>query len=448
MKRAVVFGAGKMACGLVGHVLARSGFEVQFVARRPDVVHAINRHHGYRLSIHGRAEAETIRGCSAIRLQDTEQVVEAVASADLVFTAVGIDNLAAVTPVIGAGLFRRCQQHGAKPLNVIACENLPGTGAYLAHQVLSSAAPEAALCIERLGGFSAAVTRRVMTGGLPRAGELHFSVDSELGLVIDQVGLKGSVPELDGAMLTTDFAAFVMRKFFTINCAQAVAAYLGYRHGCKYIHEAVAHPAVAPVVVAALKEATAALKAKYPAQATDIEADATETLERLACSDAPDAIHRVAREPRRKLSPRERLVGPARLAERHGLSNQALVKGIAAALAYDAADDPQSVSMQRTIAAESVETVITEDCGLLPHAPLAQAVRHEWRRLVMASAPQPLDAGVTSKAISGTRGLLQERLQAMVFDLSRHYEPNLVRQALARVAEQHCGAELALERVA
>ena len=66
----------------------------------------------------------------------------------------------------------------------------------------------------------------------------------------------------------------------------------------------------------------------------------------------------------------------------------------------------------------------------------------------MASAPQPLDAGVTSKAISGTRGLLQERLQAMVFDLSRHYEPNLVRQALARVAEQHCGAELALERVA
>ena len=48
--------------------------------------------------------------------------------------------------------------------------------------------------------------------------------------------------------------AELMRKFFTLNCAQAVAAYLGYRHDCKYIHEAVAHSEVAPIVAAALRD--------------------------------------------------------------------------------------------------------------------------------------------------------------------------------------------------
>src|SRR5919199_1840013 len=108
-RTAVVFGAGKMACGLIGHVLSRSGFSVKFVARRPDVVNAINRHHGYSLAIAGRAEPDLIRGCGALRLQDTDEDTRAVTTADLVFTAVGIDNLAAITPMIHAGLFLRTQ---------------------------------------------------------------------------------------------------------------------------------------------------------------------------------------------------------------------------------------------------------------------------------------------------------------------------------------------------
>jgi len=427
VSRAVVFGAGKMACGLIGHVLSRSGFSVQFVARRADVVNAINRHHGYRLSVAGRAQPELIRGCSALRLQDADQVTLAVATADVVFTAVGIDNLAAVTPAISAGVFLRSQLRGDAPLNVIACENLPGAGAYLGHQILWAGSPGTRLVVERVGGFSAATTRRVMTGGLPRDGELAFSVDSEHPLVIDSRGLKGALPPLEGALLTEHFAAELMRKFFTVNCAQAVAAYLGYRHGCGYIHEAVAHPQVAPVVSAALAEATGALKAEFPDQAAAIQADAAEVLDRLASGEPADPIQRVAREPRRKLSPRERLVGPARLEQRHGLPSEALTQAIAAALAYDAATDAQAVGLQHTIAQESLESVLTEDCGLLPHEPLARRVKHHWQRLVLT---EPLSQTSAARARSG----VPERLQAVVFDLARQYDPKLVIQAVARVA--------------
>jgi len=69
-RTAVVFGAGKMACGLIGHVLARSGFSVQFVARRPEVVAAINQFGGFQLSIAGQPRPLVIRGCSALPIED------------------------------------------------------------------------------------------------------------------------------------------------------------------------------------------------------------------------------------------------------------------------------------------------------------------------------------------------------------------------------------------
>jgi hypothetical protein len=66
------------------------------------------------------------------------------------------------------------------------------------------------------------------------------------------------------------------------------------------------------------------------------------------------------------------------------LATEALAQAIAAALAYDAPTDAQAVGLQHTIAQESLETVLTEDCGLLPHEPLARRVKHHWQRLVLA----------------------------------------------------------------
>ena len=50
---AVVFGTGKMACGLLGPLLTESGYETVFVGRREEVVEAINRRGGYGLTVTG-----------------------------------------------------------------------------------------------------------------------------------------------------------------------------------------------------------------------------------------------------------------------------------------------------------------------------------------------------------------------------------------------------------
>jgi mannitol-1-phosphate 5-dehydrogenase len=388
LRRAVVFGAGKMACGLLGHILRQSRCDVLFVARRRDVVDAITRSGGYRLTLLGkRAQRLAIRGCRACSLQDAGLVVDQVARADVVMTGIGIDHLASVAPLIAQGLWQRSQMAGARPLNVIACENLRGAGAYLRHQIVSAADVGQAMAVNAVGGFAAALTRRIMTGGVLDHGELSFTLSGEPDLVVDRKGLKQPLPQLVGVSFTSEFAALVMRKRFTLNCGQAVAGYLGYRVGCDTLSEAASHPRVAPAVRAAVKEAGDALKARFPHHTLEIERDAARALGEIARAGLGDTVRRVARDPRRKLTPLERLVGPARLAHQHGLPHRHLCLGIAAALAYDEPTDPEAQALQRDIAVEGVEQVLTVDCGLLPHEDLARAVKQQWLRLLDSGRP-------------------------------------------------------------
>src|SRR5919198_3623864 len=379
---AVVFGAGNMACGLLGPLLAQSGFAPLFVARRREVLDAINGRHRYTLQIAGApAQRLAIRDCAALCAREERRVAAAVADAAVVFTAVGIENLACIPPAIGAGLWRRSRRPGAPPLNVIACENLPGAGAYLRQHVLRALPPEHTLTVDSLSGFSAGTTRRIMTGRAIARGELSVTIDGPGTLVIDPHGLKAPLPPVQGVTYTPEFRVLVLRKLFTLNCAHAVAAYLGYREGCRSIHEAAGHPRVAPVLRGALAEAQAALTAEFPHHAAAIEREAAEALAQVANAHLADSVSRVARAPRRKLSPCERLLGPAYLACRHHLPHDNLCVAIAAALAYDNPTDPQAVAMQETIAAEGLDKVLREDCGLLPHEDLARAIKRQWLRL-------------------------------------------------------------------
>ena len=407
-RTAVVFGAGKLAGGLLGPLLSRSGFRTVYVARRPDVVAAINRAGGFTVQVKsGRTTALNVEHCSAIALREAERVVEAVAGADAVFTAVGIDNLAAVTRLVGAGLWRRSQQLGAAPLNVIACENLPGAGQYLRHLVLNAVRPEAALAVESVGGFSAGLTRRIMTGGSLEAGRLVYAIDQVPDLLVDAEGLRPGLPSVAGVDITEHFAEMVMRKLFTVNCAQAVAAYLGHREQLEYVHEAACHPRIAPVVEGAVRESAAALVAQFPAHARDIRREAEQALRQIANPRQADTIRRIAKDPRRKLSPRERLAGPARLAICHGLAVPHLARALAAAVSYDAPEDAQAVAMQDAIAREGVERVLTEDCGLLPYQPLARAVKREYFALLDERAAPALPSVL--EVIRAVRAELAER---------------------------------------
>ena len=124
-----------------------------------------------------------------------------------------------------------------------------------------------------------------------------------------------------------------------------------------------------------LAETKALLVAKHDfseaAQQTYVE----KILTRFANPHLPDTTKRVGRQPLRKLSRPERLIGPAaELAER-GSNPQHLLATVGAALRFDVPEDPESVELQQLLRALTPQQATERITGLSPDHPLYPQVR-------------------------------------------------------------------------
>jgi len=103
-------------------------------------------------------------------------------------------------------------------------------------------------------------------------------------------------------------------------------------------------------------------------------------LQRFANPYLPDTVDRVGRQPLRKLSRNERLIGPAaELAER-GIRPQHLLDTVGAALAFDVPEDPESVELQELLKSLPPAELTERVTGLTPDHPLYADVLAVVRR--------------------------------------------------------------------
>ena len=156
-------------------------------------------------------------------------------------------------------------------------------------------------------------------------------------------------PRIPGAHFVDDLAPYIERKLFTVNTGHATTAYFGAVAGVEKISDALADAAIAAKVSAALEETSALLVAKHGLDPADLASYRATILRRFRNPALPDTVWRVGRQPLRKLSRHERFVGPAAEAAERGLSVDALVDAMGAALAFDDAEDEQAVDLQRML---------------------------------------------------------------------------------------------------
>jgi hypothetical protein len=195
-----------------------------------------------------------------------------------------------------------------------------------------------------------------------------------------------------------------------LSCAEAVAACLGCEHGCEYLHEAARHPHVEDVIRAAITEAKAALKAEFPRQADAIDRDADDALERL--TKVAERAAEFSSTPPRALTPPRCLVGPARLASRHGLPHDNLRRAIAQDVTADAL-------------ADGAGDVLAEHCGILPLHNLARAVKQH-----------PAEEASSATTVYGEfGGSIGEFVHGVSTALGRRYDGAVVSDVIARVIE-------------
>jgi mannitol-1-phosphate 5-dehydrogenase len=366
---AVHFGAGNIGRGFVGLILHRAGFQVVFADVVGELIDALNATPSYRVREVGlESGEEVVDGYRAINSRaDEPAVVAAIAAADIVTTAVGPTVLRFVAPVIAAGLRERAG--GTAPLAVMACENAINATDVLAGHI-RAAVPEAEWpAVAARAVFANTAVDRIVPAQAPDAG-LDVTVETYFEWAIERPPFGGGEPSIPDATWVDDLAPYIERKLFTVNTGHATTAYHGFARGIRKLSDALADDAVRTAVEGVLGETRRLLVAKHDFTDDAQQAYVDKILQRFANPFLPDTVDRVGRQPLRKLSRNERLIGPAaELAER-GVRPQHLLATVDAALSFDVPDDPESVELQQLLRTLSAAEAAERITGLTPADPL------------------------------------------------------------------------------
>ncbi|MDI9892047.1 mannitol-1-phosphate 5-dehydrogenase [Microbacterium sp. IEGM 1404] len=365
--KAVHFGAGNIGRGFVGLLLHEGGYELVFSDVSAPLVAAINAASEYTVHEVGEGGVDkTVTGFRAIDSStDAETLVDEIATADVVTTAVGPTILKFVAPHIVAGLALR--DPSLAPLQIMACENAIGATDQLREHVVDIAGDSWDALEARAVFANTAVDRIVPAQAV---GGVDVTVEPFYEWAIERGPFGDTPPHIPGAHFVDDLEPYIERKLFTVNTGHATTAYFGAQAGIERISDALADPAIAAKVEAALQETSALLVQKHELD-PEVQGQYRETILRRFRNPAlPDTVWRVGRQPLRKLSRHERFVGPAAEAIERGLPVDALVAAMAAALEFQDAEDAQAVELQRLLGELDAAAFTGQVTGLAPEHPL------------------------------------------------------------------------------
>ncbi|MCM3732051.1 mannitol-1-phosphate 5-dehydrogenase [Fictibacillus nanhaiensis] len=373
----VHFGAGNIGRGFIGSLLSNAGYEVCFVDINEEIVSLLNERQEYRVVLADEESQETIiNGVRAINsIQNPDDVVNAIAKADLVTTAVGPNILPIISELITNGLRKRAELKS--PLNIIACENMIGGSAFLKGKVYEKLSDSEKDQFDQLFSFPNAAVDRIVPNQV-NEDKLMVSVEPFFEWVVDRSNMIGEVPSIEGVTWVDDLTPYIERKLFTVNTGHAVAAYTGFQAGMKTIKDAMENPEVFDIVKNTLQETGSVLVKKYNFNSDEHQKYIEKIIGRFTNPYINDEIPRVARGPLRKLGRNDRLVNPSiQYLEYLQEEPKYLVKGIAAALKYDYPEDEEAVKLQALIEEKGYEKAIQEVCGLQEENTLEKLILKE-----------------------------------------------------------------------
>ena len=373
----VIIGAGATGRGHIGQVAHAAGFDITFIERRRDLVDALREAGRYRVGLAGETiEYLEIDGFTALHSDEADACALAIAEADIVATAVLPTNLESTVPTLSAGLSLRREMGIEKPLNVIACENMERSSSTLRSYMKQAQTGLDWDWIDARVGFPDSMVARAVP--VPKEDPLTLLAESTQEWSVDATALREPMPRVEGMTLSPNQDAALERKLYIKNTGHMAIGVLGYLAGYKLMDEAARDPRVLDLVDAATRESAATVIAKHGFDPEWTENYRASFLEAMKSQFLPDDIERVTREPMRKLTREERLVGPAMLACEQGVEPVALAEVIAACLSIDNPNDPQSQQLKSIISERGLEPVLRDVCGIPDGHPLMGLVVAEF----------------------------------------------------------------------
>jgi mannitol-1-phosphate 5-dehydrogenase len=269
------------------------------------------------------------------------------------------------------------------PLNIILCENhfqpAKWLRTLLAQQLNDT---EISWCNTHVGIVETMVLRSCVepTPEMMKEDPLSLKVQDMWDMPADKDAFVGDVPKIHGLSPKENFEGRLVRKLFTYNAINALIAYAGHLKGYTLLSDAANDPELVRLARTASDEAGKALCETYGFDPEDQHQFAEAAIAKYQKREIVDPLERNARDPVRKLSRNDRLVGPACLAFKCGIPPVALSFAIAAAFHYDNVGDPAAERLQSMIQGVGIGETIHKVCGIDPESGLAHMIINDYRK--------------------------------------------------------------------
>lgn len=378
----VQFGAGNIGRSLVGFIFSELGFNIIFIDKNRELVDLLNRAGEYRIEYREEENGSYhVKNVSAIYTDDFEKVAEAVASAVVVSTAVGVNNLPDIAPLIYSGIKMR-----KDVLNILICENLKNSADFLRSELDKSGKIDYGI----VGLIETSIAKMVpdVPTDVREKNPLVSWAERYSTVYINRAEIRGEFVKSPYLIPVDNFEAYYLRKLYISNMSHTLSSVIGYLNGYRYIADSLFNKSIFHFVERAVHESESALKRKYPFLFETDEGKnySKDFLKRLMNRMLMDTVYRGGRDIQRKLSSNERLVGPATLY--YNLFNRIpenLVRGIAAAFYFDAPGPDGSpfendIKLKTRIKEDGIESVMSDITRITPDSKLGSAILKEYSR--------------------------------------------------------------------
>lgn len=367
-KKAVHFGAGNIGRGFVACFLHNSGYEVVFADVNGSLIDLINANPSYKV-IEVGADGTTesvITNYRAINSRTHEdELVEEIATADVVTCSVGPNILKFIAPVIAKGIDKR--SNDLEPIAVIACENAINATDSLAEFIKApqNMGPNRVEDIDKRARFANSAIDRIVPAQDPDAG-LDVKLEKFYEWVVDRTPFKDhKPPSIQGIMWVDNLEPFIERKLYTVNTGHATAAYHGYNRRKSTVYDALQDRYIQEEVKKALQNTADLITQKHGIDDEAQKEYVEKIVRRISNPHLEDAVERVGRAPLRKLSRKERFIGPAAELAEEGKDCGALLDAAEMAFRFQNVEgDEESVELAKIMESHEPHEVVKKVCGL------------------------------------------------------------------------------------
>jgi len=294
------------------------------------------------------------------------KVIEEIASADIVTCAVGPNILKFIAPVIAKGIESRKLDH---PVAIVACENMIGATDSLRGFIEQKLSDETKANIADKARFANSAIDRIVPHQDPNAG-LNVKIEKFFEWCVEIKpfeGMKGGHPQIKGVHFVDELKPYIERKLFTVNTSHATAAYYGTNRGIPTIDQAMANKEIHDIVRDVLKETAHLIVSVHGISVSEQNDYVEKIIARISNPALEDKVERVGRAPLRKLSRKERFIGPASQLAEMGESYTHLLGSVEMAFLFQNIEgDEESAELAKILKENDAKAVVEKVCGLEP----------------------------------------------------------------------------------